>query len=90
MKRSTEITALFLDIGGVLLTDGWDHRARRLAVTNFNLELGEMEDRHHLTFDTYEEGLGIRSVLHTDYRSTGAKLAAFGFPNEEGFVHEIR
>jgi len=24
------------------------------------------------------EGLGIRSVLHTDYRSTCAKLAAFG------------
>ena len=27
-----------------------------LAATNFKLELAEMEDRHHLTFDTYEEG----------------------------------
>ena len=27
MKRSTEITTLFLDIGGVLLTDGWSHGA---------------------------------------------------------------
>ena len=56
MKRSTEITTLFLDIGGVLLTNGWDHHARRRAATNFKLELAEMEDRHHLTFDTYEEG----------------------------------
>ena len=49
------ITALFLDIGGVLLSNGWDHQARERAATNFKLELDEMEDRHHLTFDTYEE-----------------------------------
>ena len=56
MKKRAPITALFVDIGGVLLTDGWDHDARRRAATNFKLELAEMEDRHHLTFDTYEEG----------------------------------
>jgi putative hydrolase of the HAD superfamily len=56
MKRATPITTLFLDIGGVLLTDGWDHHARKRAATNFKLEWAEMEDRHHLTFDTYEEG----------------------------------
>jgi hypothetical protein len=42
----------FLDIGGVLLTNGWDHHARKRAAT---LELAEMEQRPHLTFDTYEE-----------------------------------
>lgn len=56
MKRSTEITTLFLDIGGVLLTDGWGHLARRRAATHFKLEWAEMEDRHHLVFETYEEG----------------------------------
>jgi len=45
-----------LGIGGVLLTGGWDHHARKWAATDFNLELAEMEDRHHLTFETYEEG----------------------------------
>jgi putative hydrolase of the HAD superfamily len=45
-----------VDIGGVLLTDGWDHHARKRAATFFKLKLPEMEDRHHLTFDTYEEG----------------------------------
>ena len=52
MKRAIPITTLFLDIGGVLLTNGWDHHARERAATNFKLELAEMENRHHLTFDT--------------------------------------
>jgi len=56
MKNATAITCVFLDIGGVLLTNGWDHHARKRAATNFKRELDEMEDRHHLTFDTYEEG----------------------------------
>jgi len=34
------------------------------------------------------EGLGIRSILHTDYRSTRAKLAAFGLQNGEQVIHE--
>ena len=34
------------------------------------------------------EGLGIRSILHTDYNSTCAKLAAFGLQNDEGVIHE--
>ena len=36
------------------------------------------------------EGLGIRSVLHTDYRTSCAKLASFGLQNDEGVIHEIR
>ena len=35
------------------------------------------------------EGLGIRSILHTDYKSTCAKLASFGLANE-GAIHETR
>lgn len=50
------ITALFLDVGGVLLTNGWDRQARRQAAERFNLDYGEMDERHHLTYDTYEEG----------------------------------
>ena len=35
------------------------------------------------------EGLAIRSILHTDYKSTCAKLGSFGLPNE-GAIHETR
>jgi putative hydrolase of the HAD superfamily len=34
------------------------------------------------------EGLGIRSILHTDYASTLAKLASFGLTNDNGVIHE--
>jgi putative hydrolase of the HAD superfamily len=50
------ITTLFLDIGGVLLSNGWDRAARKRAAASFSLDLPELEERHHLTFDTYEEG----------------------------------
>jgi putative hydrolase of the HAD superfamily len=50
------ITTLFLDIGGVLLTNGWDNKGRKRAADKFDLDYDEMNERHHLTFDTYEEG----------------------------------
>lgn len=52
----SKINALFLDIGGVLLTNGWDRNARKQAIEIFGLDAVETEERHHLTFDTYEEG----------------------------------
>ncbi len=56
MKKANPIKTFFLDIGGVLLTDGWDHFARKRAAVKFNLDVDEMEARHHLIFETYEEG----------------------------------
>ena len=50
------ITTLFLDIGGVLLTNGWDRTARRLASEQLHLDFDEMNERHHLIFDVYEMG----------------------------------
>jgi putative hydrolase of the HAD superfamily len=56
MKNSAPIKALFLDIGSVLLTNGWDHQARRRAARHFKLGWAEMEERHALNFETHEEG----------------------------------
>ena len=56
MTPSSSITTLFLDIGGVLLTNGWDNNIRKRAADKFSLDYEEMNERHHLTFDTYEEG----------------------------------
>lgn len=50
------ITTLFVDIGGVLLTNGWGHESRKLAADRYDLNLPEVEARHHLTFETYEVG----------------------------------
>ncbi len=56
MEKAATTAALFLDIGGVLLTDGWDHQSRALAAKVFNLDLAELNNRHHLTVETYEVG----------------------------------
>jgi putative hydrolase of the HAD superfamily len=55
MKDKT-ITTLFLDIGGVILTNAWDREARNKAIAHFELNSEETNERHHLTFDSYEEG----------------------------------
>jgi putative hydrolase of the HAD superfamily len=49
-------THLFTDIGGVLLTNGWDRSMRKEAARLFNFDYDEMNERHRLTFDIYEEG----------------------------------
>jgi putative hydrolase of the HAD superfamily len=95
MKRTIPVTTLFLDIGGVLLTDGWDHHARKRAATNFRLELAEMEDRHHLTFDTYEEGkLTLeeyldRVVFYEERAFTAAQFRKFMFAQSKPYPEMI-
>jgi putative hydrolase of the HAD superfamily len=56
MKSKLAINTIFTDLGGVLLTNGWDRGSRRRAIDVFKLDPEETEERHHLTFDTYEVG----------------------------------
>jgi putative hydrolase of the HAD superfamily len=95
MKMAPAITCMFLDVGGVLLTNGWDHHARRRAAENFKLDLAEMEDRHHLTDDTYEEGkltleeyLG-RVVFYQKRSFTRARFRRFMFAQSKPFPEMI-
>ena len=50
------IPCLFLDIGGVLLTNGWDHHALQRAADHFQLEVSALMGRHDQAFAAYEEG----------------------------------
>jgi putative hydrolase of the HAD superfamily len=49
-------TTLFVDVGGVLLTDGWGRGSRSLAAQEFELDLLELDDRHSQAMGTYEMG----------------------------------
>jgi putative hydrolase of the HAD superfamily len=52
----SDITTLFWDIGGVVLTNGWDRHARRHAASEFNLDWDEFQDRHDLAFPAFDAG----------------------------------
>lgn len=62
--EKNQIKTLFLDIGSVLLTNGWDRFARQKAVKKFDLDPSELSDRHHIFFETYEAGkLSLKEYL---------------------------
>jgi putative hydrolase of the HAD superfamily len=50
------ITTLFWDIGGVILTNGWDHESRLEAAKAFGLDWDEFRERHDLTFPAFDAG----------------------------------
>ncbi len=50
------IKVVFLDIGGVLLSNGWGHESRQKAAAKFNLNYAEMNALHHFIFNIYEIG----------------------------------
>ena len=54
--KPEKITTLFLDIGGVLLTNGWGRDERQNAIDKFGIDKKEMEDRNSLVWSTYELG----------------------------------
>ena len=56
MYNSIPVTTLFLDIGGVMLSNGWGHVSRKLAAETFHLNYDDMQSRHKLTMVTYELG----------------------------------
>lgn len=51
-----EIKALFWDVGGVLLTNAWDHTQRDQAIEKFQLERVEFAERHELVASSFERG----------------------------------
>lgn len=91
MKTAPAITCLFVDIGGVLLTDGWTHESRTRAAKEFALEPEEFERRHRQAFETFEVGkLTVeeylaRVVFHQKRTFTHAQFERFMFAQSEPY-----
>jgi putative hydrolase of the HAD superfamily len=51
-----KIKVLFSDLGGVLLSNGWDRHCRARAAEHFKLDAKEFDNRHQLLFEEYETG----------------------------------
>jgi len=52
----SEIEVLFFDVGGVLLSNGWDTSSRRSASETFDLDWDEYQERHHFVSRNFETG----------------------------------
>jgi len=50
------IRAIFWDVGGVLLTNAWDHTQRQEALQHFQLDEKEFHDRHEMVVSSFERG----------------------------------
>ena len=79
----TEIKVLFFDVGGVLLTNGWDTASRRAGAERFGLDWDEFQERHHLVSRDLEVGkLTLaaylqRTVFHRDRPFTETEFTKF-------------
>jgi putative hydrolase of the HAD superfamily len=50
------IRAIFWDVGGVLLTNAWDHTERKTALAHFGLDEEEFHSRHEMVVSSFERG----------------------------------
>lgn len=50
------LPVILFDVGGVLLTNGWDRGERIAAIAHFGLNDAEFERLHHPAYDAWERG----------------------------------
>jgi putative hydrolase of the HAD superfamily len=95
MKKSIPVTCLFVDIGGVLLTNGWDHQARKRAAKHFKLNWAKMQERHELNFEIQEsDKISFREyldrvVFYEKRPFTRAEFRQFMFAQSKPFTEMI-
>jgi len=87
-----EITTLFWDIGGVILTNGWDRESRKEAAATFRFDWEEFQDRHELSFPAFDTGqISLNEYLDRTlfYRSrpfTREEFTAFMFAQSKEYA----
>lgn len=77
--ESTHAKILFLDIGGVLLTNGWGSESRKKACEKFNLDFAEVDALHNFIFNIYEIG----KITLDEYLDTVIFNHPRDFPRED-------
>ena len=86
-----EITTLFWDIGGVILTNGWDRASRREAAAAFQLDWEDFQDRHELSFPAFDNGhiklneYLDRTLFYRPRSFTREEFTAFMFAQSKEF-----
>jgi putative hydrolase of the HAD superfamily len=85
------ITTLFWDIGGVILTNGWDRASRKEAANIFHLDWEEFQDRHDLSFPAFDSGQITlneyldRTLFYRQRHFTREEFTAFMFAQSKEY-----
>ncbi len=74
--------AILFDIGGVLLTNGWDHRERAAVVERFHLDAAAFEAHHAKAFESWERG----EITLEEYLDAVVFYEPRSFSHEEFFA----
>ena len=75
-----KISAIFWDVGGVLLSNAWDHEERKRTLEYFHLDVVEFESRHEMLVSSFERGkISLQEYLERTifYRARSFTLDAF-------------
>jgi putative hydrolase of the HAD superfamily len=75
-----KISAIFWDVGGVLLSNAWDHEQRQRTLKHFALDELEFENRHEMLVSSLERGkISMQEYLERTifYRPRSFTLDAF-------------
>ena len=62
----SNVKVVFIDVGGVLLSNGWGHESREKAAKKFGLNYGEMDSLHNFIYNVFEIG----KITLDDYLDT--------------------
>jgi putative hydrolase of the HAD superfamily len=74
------ISALFWDVGGVLLSNAWDREQRQRTLKHFAIDELEFDDRHQMLVSSFERGtISLQEYLDRTifYRPRSFTLQAF-------------
>jgi len=91
----TEVSTLFWDNGGVILTNGWDRGSRKLAVETFHLDFADFEDRHELMLNAFECGKATldeylqRTIFYRDRPFTVGDFKRFMFERSQALPEPL-
>ncbi|HEV2150498.1 MAG TPA: HAD family phosphatase [Longimicrobiaceae bacterium] len=86
-----QTSAIFWDLGGVLLSNGWDREQRAAVLERFGVELEEFEDRHREIVPALETGRCTlddylrATVFHEPRAFTAARLREAMLAQSEAF-----
>ncbi len=95
------IHSIFWDVGGVLLTNAWDHTERADALEHFHLDEGEFHSRHEMAVSSFERGeISLdeyldRTVFYSNRPFTREEFRDYMFslsqpmPEVLGFAHSL-